>query len=295
MDTKPLELEALNYIESLVARYGYTYFNPNYDENGGDFIISIEKEDGVYCGLKCQSKGRNVSSSDSNVVIPKVYVIDIFLVFVYVRPENPDQTKVYLYTSNDIRTSWNDNGKSYSLNLSRNFTNSNENEKYCLNKLRSDIIGELLSGVEGRIKCEDVQTIEYLYGLWEKTGGLPSVQYLHDVYDNNMSFILDAKKFIFLLCAIVIQNKDDDFSLSIDWAFLPLKNISGDNEAVYESNGGHTYHSNVAITYYKTWVREIMSQDEQLLGYHLHIGDNEESIDAYVMKDGEYGVTYKKE
>jgi len=89
MDTKPLELEALNYIESLVARYGYTFFNPNYDEKGGDFIINLEKEENIYCGLKCQSKGRRISPNGSNVVIPKGYVVDGFLVFVYVRPENP--------------------------------------------------------------------------------------------------------------------------------------------------------------------------------------------------------------
>jgi hypothetical protein len=293
MDNKPLELEALNYIESLVARYGYTYFNPNYDKKGGDFIIDLEEGKNVYFGLKCQSKGRNVSSKCSNVKIDKGYVVDRFMVLVYVRPENPDETKAYLYTANDIRTSWKYNGKSYSLNLSRKFTSNKQNERYFLNKQRSEIIGKLLTGIKKRIRCEDVQMLEYFYGLWEKTGKLPPVYYLREVYDEDLSFILDAKKFIFLLCAIVIQNKDDDFSLSIDWAFLPLKIISGDNEAVIESNKGYTYHSKVAITYYKTWVREILSQDEQLLGYRLHIGDNEGSIDAYIMRDGEYGVVYK--
>lgn len=294
MDTKPLELEALNHIESLVARYGYTYFNPNYDEKGGDFIINLEKEENIYCGLKCQSKGRKVSPNGSSVVIPKGYVVDGFLAFVYVRPENPDETKTYLYTANDIRTSWNDNGRSYSLSLSQNFTNNNENEKYYLNKKRSEIIGKLLTSVKKRIRCEDVQTIEYFYNLWRKTGGLPSVHYLHVVNEDDMSFIIDTRLFVFLLCASVIKNSNDDFSLSIDWAFLPLKNISyDDNEVAIESNEGHIYHSNVAITYYKTWVREILSRDEQLLGYHLHMGDSEESIDAYVMKDGEYGVSYK--
>lgn len=292
MDTKPVELEALNYIESLVARYGYTYFNPNYDEKGGDFIIDLEEEDNFYFGLKCQSKGRNVSSKGSNVKIHKGYVVDRFLVFVYVRPENPDETKVYLYTAYDIRTSWKYNGKSYSLNLSRNFTSNKKNERYFLNKQRSEIIGELLAGVKKRIRCEDVQMIEYFYGLWKKTGKLPPVHYLCEVYDDDLSFILDARLFIFLLCGLVIKNRNDDPSLSIDWAFLPLKSISDDKEKVIESNEGHTYLSNVAITYYKTWVREIMSRDEQLLGYHLHMGDDEEFIDAYVMKGGEYGVTY---
>ena len=32
-DNKPLELEALRYIESKVARYGYEYEEMNYDRN----------------------------------------------------------------------------------------------------------------------------------------------------------------------------------------------------------------------------------------------------------------------
>lgn len=294
MDTKPLELEALNYIESLVARYGYTYCNPNSDEKGGDFIIYIEKEENVYCNLKCQSKGRKVFPNGSNVVIPKGYVADGFLAFVYVRPENPDETKTYMYTANDIQSSWKYDGKSYILFLPKDFTNKIENEKYYLNKERSKIIGILLESVSREIKCAEIQAVENYFSLWRKTGGLPSVEYLYDVFDNDdLSYILDTTRFIFLLCALVIQNKDDNFSLSIDWAFLLLKDISYDNETVIEFNEGYTYFSNVATTYRKTWVREILSRDEQLLGYHLHMGDSEESIDAYVMKNGEYGVAYK--
>lgn len=294
MDTKPLELEALNYIESLVEKYGYNCYDPDCDKNGGDFLIMTEEQENVYFGLKCQSKGRKVFPKGSNVVIPKGYVVDSFLAFVYIRPKDPDETKTYLYTANDIQTSWKDNGKSYVLYLPKDFTNRKENEKYYLNKERSEIIGILLESVSRKIKYEEIRVAENFYSLWQKTGGLPSLEYLRDVFDkDDLSYIFDTKKFIFLLCALVIQHKDDDFSLSIDWAFLPLKNISDDTETVIESNKGHIYHSNVAITYYKTWVEEILSRDEQLLGYHLHMGDSEESIDAYVMKDGEYGVAYK--
>lgn len=294
MDTKPLELEALNHIKSLVERYGYNCCKLDYDKNGVDFLIMKEEEGNVYCGLRCQSKGRKVFPNASNVIIPKGYVVDGFMAFVYVRPKNPDETKAYLYTVNDIRTSWKYNGNSYLLYLPKDFTNRKENEKYYLNIERSEIIGELLTSVKREIKYEKVQAVENCNSLWRKTGGLPSVEYLRDVFDkDDLSYFLDAGKLIFLLCALVIQNKDDDFSLSIDWAFMPLKDISYENQMVIEFSEGQIYHSNVAITYRKTWVRDILFQDGQLLGYHLHMSDSEESIDAYVMKDGEYGVAYK--
>lgn len=296
MDTKPLELEALNHIKSLVEKYGYNCCELDYDKNGGDFLILKEKGGNVYYGLGCQSKGRKVFPNSSNVIIPKGYVIDGFMAFVYVRPQDPDETKVYLYTANDIRISWKYDGKSYLLYLPKDFTSRKENEKYYLNKERSEIIGGLLESVSREIKHEEIQAVENCCSLWRETGGLPSVEYLCDVFkDDDLYYIFDTRKFIFLLCAVVIQNKDDNCSFPIDWAFLPLKNISGDTEAVIETNEGHLYYSNVTTTYYKTWVSEILSQDGQLLGYHLHMGDDEESINAYVMKDGEYGVAYKSD
>ena len=76
MDTKTLEIEAVNQIQSLVSRYGFHYSNPNYDKNGADFMIVREGENGLCYTLRCQSKGRNVSIHASSVVIPQSYMVD---------------------------------------------------------------------------------------------------------------------------------------------------------------------------------------------------------------------------
>ena len=64
--------------------------------------------------------------------------------------------KVYLYTANDIRISWKYDGKSYLLYLPKDFTSRKENEKYYLNKERSEIIGVLLESVSREIKHEEM-------------------------------------------------------------------------------------------------------------------------------------------
>lgn len=72
MDTKPLELEALNELESKVARYGYKYARINYDDDGGDLYIIEECEGNTLSYLRCQSKGISIYPSHSSVVIPVI-------------------------------------------------------------------------------------------------------------------------------------------------------------------------------------------------------------------------------
>ena len=295
MDTKPLELEALCHIQSLVSRFGYSYTNPNYDKKGGDFFIIKEGTENICYSLKCQSKGRKTFPNSSLVKIPHGYVVENFLVFVYVRPENPDETKTYLYTANDIRSTWKFDGKNFSLKLSKDFIDQQENEKYYFDNNRSKIISELLEYTGRRMSYELFHSVDYYYLLWQKRGIIPSIEYIRDVFENDDLYdIFDTRKFIFLLCVSVIQNsKEDDRSLSIDWAFWPLKDISSDNCKNLKFNDGPTHISATSVTYSKTWVSELLSNEDYPIGFHLHIGDKEESVDAYVLKNGEYGVTYQ--
>ena len=91
----------------------------------------------------------------------------------------------------------------------------------------------------------------------------------------------------------VVQNQTvNDSSMSIDWAFYYLKPLEGDMEKKIDFDAGKVYISNAEITYYKTKVEEMLKEGE-LLGYHLHIGDCEENVDAYVLRDGKFYVDYK--
>lgn len=288
MDTKPLELEALNEIESKVARYGYKYARINYDEDGGDLYIIEKCEGNTLSYLRCQSKGRSIYPSHSSVVIPKSYISEDFLVFVYVKPMDLDDVETYLYTANDIVSVWEESEKSYSLYLSKDFISEKSNDKYLFKKDRALIIRELLTSV-GRKQYADIvramSEIDFYFNMWRKTGGLPSIEYLRDLSNNEeMLEFVGMAKFVFLICALIIQNQENDISLSVDWAYSFIKNRSPITNEIQECKSGKTFFTYATITYYKTWVRELLSNEGNILGYQLHMADDEESVNACVWR-----------
>ena len=300
MDTKPLEHEALNQIVSLLARYGYKYAELSFDEDGADIFVIKKVEIGTsvyWRALRCQSKGRDVSRTNSNVVIPQSYVRGGFLAFVYVKPEDVDETKTYLYTAEDIKTLWNKRKTEYVLYLSKDFNSKRENKIFLLNKERAAIIEDVLMKEEHEIGESNINALtdaSFYFKMWRKTGGMPSIEYIKEILtDETMSYLIDTEIFVFLLCVSIIQNQENDTSLAIDWTFGILKEFKCDKMVKLDFNEGRTIYSDVAITYNKTWVKEILTPDGLIGGFHLHIGDKDESVDAYVMKNGEYGVSYQ--
>ena len=287
MDTKPLETEALDFIKSKVACYGYRIAVLNFDEDGCDFLI-IRKTENYKCKcLRCQSKGRSIFPNTSSVVIPKPYVRDDFLVFVYLKPEDVDAVVVYLFLADDIKSYWEDKGDHYYLYLSKDFMGKERNDEFLFKKDRASVIESLLADV-GRVSNSDsvnaLLDLEFYYKMWQKTGGLPSLEYLRELDNGDIFEIIGTKRFVFLICALIIQNCDSDISLSVDWAYFPLKTKNVCERGAKGYVEGRTYYSEVAITYRSTWVKELISESGELAGYHLHIGDNEEYVNTYVWR-----------
>lgn len=288
MDTKPLELEALNYIESMVARYGFHYCFINYDENGGDFFIIQEIDSNLCTHLRCQSKGRSIFPNTSSIELKKHYVSDDFLVFVYLKPEDLDCVATYLFTGKDIKAKWKDHSDSYSLYLGRDFINNKENNAYIFNKERASIIESLLSRTARRNNPNYIKAISdsgFYCKMWSRTAGLPPIEYLSNLFSGEAVFaLIGTDKFVFLICALIIQNRKSDTSLSPDWSFNYLKEMEILNYDKNQYRIGHYYHSDVSITYYNTWVEELLTGNGELFGYHLHMGDDEESVDNCVFR-----------
>ena len=211
MDTKPLEKEAVSQITALLLKYGFKCAELSFDEDGADLFL-IKKDDrgtDVYwkC-LRCQAKGRDVSRNSSHVVILDSYVREDFLVFVYVKPEDVDCAKTYLYTASDIQEFWGNKSGEYDLYLPKDFVFREENEKYLFNKSRKVVIDDLLKDVDNDLLTKDVNALteaEFYFRMWQKTGGLPPVEYLIDLFSNdNMSYLMDTEVFVFMLCASYI-------------------------------------------------------------------------------------------
>lgn len=288
MDNKPLELEALLYVESMVARYGYLYVVMNYDTDGGDFCIFKEdaEDKRKVTLLRCQSKGRCISQRDSVIKIPKSYVRDDFLVFVYLKPENPDDAAAFLYTAEDIRTEWRDCDNEYRLYPSTGFIVNENNRKFLFNSDRSKIINYILDNCgkeESRYRIDALSASDFYFQIWQRKGYLPSVDYLREVNSEDFGY-MGLSKSVFLLCAMVILNRNGDTSLSIDWAFYFLQQMNYYKGETDKYHVGNRYSSTAEITYHRTFVEELCSEDDELFGYHLYMGDEEESLDAYVWR-----------
>lgn len=298
MDTKPLEIEAVKQISALLLRYGFKCADLSFDEDGADLFVIKQEERGkdVYwkC-LRCQSKGRDVSRNSSHVAIPESYVREDFLVFVYVKPEDVDSAQTYLYTADDIQEIWGYKNSEYVLYIPKDFVFREDNAKYLFNKSRKGVIEDLLIDVDNDLMTKDVNALteaDFYFRMWQKTGGLPPVEYIRDLFSNdNMSYLMDTEVFIFMLCASVVVNYDRfDQCLSIDWSYEYLKQFRNKDDEIEGLEEGRKYSTDVAITFIRTFVRELVSDGNEIAGYHLHFADDEEAIDAYVMRNGKYWV-----
>lgn len=300
MDTKLLEHEALDWITSSLSRYNKRFVKMSFDEDGADFYIVKKEESESSLTLKClkgQSKGRNITKRSEDIVISKEYVTDNFLVFVYVKKEDTDEAVTYMYSADDIRNTWKDAEDNYKLYLPKDFNHKEANQIYLFNKQRSEIIDKLLDEVgesRNEVEVSNLSDAEFFFKMWQKTEGLPSIEYISGIFSVDDLLDVGIKNIIFLLCASVIKNDSSDTSLSIDWAFKWLKDVSGDSEGLVIVNEGQLFRSDVAITYGRTWVQELLSSDGSVDGLLLHIGDSEEFVEAYVMKNEEYGIVYNQ-
>ena len=123
LDTSQLENIAEDTISSRLQQSGILVAKPKFDILGTDLLAFLEMRDGIkFCRI--QSKGRSFSSPNSNVKIPKSYVSNGFVVFLYLDYGESGQ-ELYMFISTDIEQ-WNINAKGeYQLLLSANTAKSN--------------------------------------------------------------------------------------------------------------------------------------------------------------------------
>lgn len=144
MDTKPLEIECESLVQHELIKHELKVTKPTFDKEGADLLI-IDNITAQYTKyLKVQCKGRSLTSTN-NVIIPKKYVTDNFLVFLYIKLDN-FQSSMYLFFSDDIKE-WNYNSRkdTFSLNLNVNTIDNEYFGKYKYDNLSNIKIKQLLS------------------------------------------------------------------------------------------------------------------------------------------------------
>ncbi len=136
MDTSQLENIAENLIASKLQHHKILVAKPKFDVLGTDLLAFTEMKDAIkFC--RVQSKGRSlVKSKSSNIKIPKKYVTNGFLVFLYLEI-NTNIQELYIFFPHDIRQ-WSLSPKDeYQLSISRsNFSKKMEYHKFESSKVQ---------------------------------------------------------------------------------------------------------------------------------------------------------------
>lgn len=109
-DSDYLENEAEYRVASELLRFGIIVAKPLIDKLGGDLLALLSVSDGARF-IRIQSKGRSLENSKScQIEIPKEYVSESFVCFLYLRTPTLSEIKLSIFFSDEIGT-WNQNKK----------------------------------------------------------------------------------------------------------------------------------------------------------------------------------------
>ena len=216
MDTKPLELEAKNYIGNRLFRAGFLIADPQFDTQGSDLLIFKELNSQIKL-LIIQSKGRTVNSTKkNNVRIKKEYVQNHFVVFVYVKHEEKiDDYFLYCYFKEDVEK-WPLKNDEYILYIPSNFYEKAEFIQFIYSDdSKSKIESLLLSDNSG---IEYIQALSFgqkLLIMWQSEGSIPSLDNLAELFMKSSSSISSLDEAVLIMISSYMreeqheQNHDD--------------------------------------------------------------------------------------
>lgn len=146
MENKPLEEQAENFIKSQLVKFDFKVTKPSFDKKGADLIIIDNIDKGKTRFLIVQCKGRSVKESTTSVKIPKSYVEDNFILFLYTVDDNKNDL-LFLFFAEDIRD-WSNNNNEYKLNFNHQKLESNYFTEKIFNRKLSKKVQLLLSKTE---------------------------------------------------------------------------------------------------------------------------------------------------
>ena len=147
MDTTVMEYTAEDLIAHKLQRSDILVAKPKFDREGADLLALLDVSDGAkFCRIQC--KGRSLTNSKrTQVKVPKKYVTDAFVLFLFVETGVKENTHLFCFLGNEIRNTWNSKEDTYELsittdNLEKNFT------KYIFNEGKINQIKKMILNVD---------------------------------------------------------------------------------------------------------------------------------------------------
>jgi hypothetical protein len=119
MDNKPLEIQAESLIQHKLIKHGLFVTKPSFDKEGTDLLIIKDISEKITPTIKVQCKGRTIKEK-SNVTIPRKYMEDNFVVFLYVQEYETKNDLLYVFFQSDINA-WKTEGTNFYLVIPKDF------------------------------------------------------------------------------------------------------------------------------------------------------------------------------
>ena len=299
MDNKPLEELAENYIKTRLAKANIKYLKPNYDTDGTDIVLLNPVNKHYARQVIVQSKGRNLSNNQSNVTIPKEYVVSNFICFLYLEVEGDSEDHFYIFFSNSIEK-WNLSDSKYHLSIPKGF----KTHKYFINhKFNQNIhitkIKNLLDNVpifrQSYIQFEEMELIDILFEMWKKYNSLPDLNLVRAMYDNFYPFENSFAQEFFLIFNIAMHTEDleyrtlDSYMVDIYNSINLSKPISASAHIINPENIEHI-HSSWAIVYPNLKFGQVKVNYDgiEYKGLYCYIGDKEDYSEFLLFDNGDY-------
>ncbi len=142
MDTKPLEIQAEDLIKHKLLKFDFLVVKPTFDKEGADLLIIKDISQKVTPFVKIQCKGRTIDKN-SNVAIPKSYVEENFIIFLYVEIKETKEDFLYVFFKEDIEK-WKNLGDNFQLTIPKSFNENKDFKEKAFNENIAIRIGKLL-------------------------------------------------------------------------------------------------------------------------------------------------------
>lgn len=252
-DNKPIEKQAENYLKSQLSKFDFNYQEPSYDKNGSDLTIIENYKAKKTKLLNVQSKGRTVSNHTTNVKIPKEYVNEQFVLFIYTVDEKKNET-LFMFLPSDIKN-WKLNYKNeYTLS----FNNKKINEKVFQEKIFNSSKSNELRDVLTRFEIKDYTTI-LIDGVFLEKAIKSTIDTYSEIWEKKKFLKPDIKTVI----KYILENYDrfNTKSKTVNCFLIKSEQFSLEDHVSFDCSLNLKTQTNNSVNIFVTKSKEIVSFD----------------------------------
>jgi hypothetical protein len=299
-DNKPLEMEAVSLIRHRLAQRNLKTIVPDFDEFGSDILLLNTVDRNLYKSIVVQSKGRNITTNNSNVKIPLRYVDDDFVLFLYLKVDGSFDDNLFMFVKDDI-VQWIQRKGNYYLNIPRNAIETAVFDAFRYDEAKwkrlKAILDRQLITERNKLFVRSQNIFENIFQVWRLSGSLPDAA-LTSWLKENEDFIFNPAYEVLITGLLVLHSASLTHEANIDSYVPSIQRYNGLSleGTIVEREVIESVHSDWVVTYRHVYVQKLkLSYRESLTNaIRLHIEDEEEVVQCLLLDNEEIEVRHTK-